>query len=559
MARAKERTARMRAVISPLLLSAQSQLRQTWTAVERMHAPQRLVDGLCRAGRLTGWWRHARRFNALGAWEVPIPATVTLTLWQARQTWRLLLLAGVGVLAAVVLACAVPLYTQVALTAGLRGTLSESQANSVIAFQADSRRLSTTIAAQKSVQYNGFMHSQLGGYLAENAEFFVETKGNTIISTDPSRSGDQMFLTGADMTRAASHAQLIQGRLPLKQSSDLEIAVTPSMVRNLRVSLGSVIPISFSYLSGNENGIMTPWTMRLQLHVVGIFTNPAGFDAYWLGRSFDPIRLGRFSSLRALMSNDTFLAMLTQLARSHQGSAAIFSGDGPTLTWQFYLAPPNISIDDLDNLTARLSLTQMGAASLVPRSTISSPANSDVGPIQLLGPALDAPGNPSVLSRFRDRMHVVQVPVGILLVEIVALALFFVSLVAGLLVDRAGPALALMGSRGARYRQMLGAVALQALALGVVALVFGPLLAVLLVLLLAGHLLPGAQADPLNIITAHPAQVIFGLFWITLVAVVCAVLTIAVTAGVSVSRDMLELRREAGRTRRRPLWQRLQL
>src|SRR5215813_3694127 len=56
---------------------------------------------------------------------IPLVPTLVLSLWRLRQTWRLLLVSGMGVLAAVVLICAVPLFSQVALSAGLRDALSQ--------------------------------------------------------------------------------------------------------------------------------------------------------------------------------------------------------------------------------------------------------------------------------------------------------------------------------------------------------------------------------------------------------------------------------------------------
>src|SRR5215831_17970726 len=53
-----------------------------------------------------------------------VAAAVTLAWWQFRLTWRLLLVVGSGMLAAVMLVCTVPLYAQVALSAGLRGALN---------------------------------------------------------------------------------------------------------------------------------------------------------------------------------------------------------------------------------------------------------------------------------------------------------------------------------------------------------------------------------------------------------------------------------------------------
>ena len=65
--------------------------------------------------------------------RVPLAGTMgalTLALWQLRQTWRLLLIVGVGIIAAAMLVCVVPLYTQVTTTAGLRSVLNASKRRS---------------------------------------------------------------------------------------------------------------------------------------------------------------------------------------------------------------------------------------------------------------------------------------------------------------------------------------------------------------------------------------------------------------------------------------------
>ncbi len=55
-----------------------------------------------------------------------VPPTITLAFWRGRETWRLLLVAGVGVVVAVTLMCVVPLFTTVSLTAGVRSVLNAS-------------------------------------------------------------------------------------------------------------------------------------------------------------------------------------------------------------------------------------------------------------------------------------------------------------------------------------------------------------------------------------------------------------------------------------------------
>lgn len=61
-----------------------------------------------------------------------VESIFTLAKWQLGQTWRLLLVAEMGILAAVVLICLVPLYSSVALSAALRDGLSSSPESAYI-------------------------------------------------------------------------------------------------------------------------------------------------------------------------------------------------------------------------------------------------------------------------------------------------------------------------------------------------------------------------------------------------------------------------------------------
>ncbi len=42
--------------------------------------------------------------------KASLPSTLKLARWQLRQSWGLFLITGVGIVAAVMLVCAVPLY-----------------------------------------------------------------------------------------------------------------------------------------------------------------------------------------------------------------------------------------------------------------------------------------------------------------------------------------------------------------------------------------------------------------------------------------------------------------
>jgi len=57
---------------------------------------------------------------------------VTLARWRWRQHWFLLLVTGVAMVAAVTIVCTVPLLSEIAQTAGLRGVLNASFGSSEI-------------------------------------------------------------------------------------------------------------------------------------------------------------------------------------------------------------------------------------------------------------------------------------------------------------------------------------------------------------------------------------------------------------------------------------------
>src|SRR5947209_5692108 len=57
------------------------------------------------------------------------PPTFALALSRLRQTWRLLFVTQLGMLAAVTLMCMIPLFSQVSLSAGLRQALTQTNSS----------------------------------------------------------------------------------------------------------------------------------------------------------------------------------------------------------------------------------------------------------------------------------------------------------------------------------------------------------------------------------------------------------------------------------------------
>ena len=94
-----------------------------------------------------------------------LPGIVTLARWRARQAWRLLLITGLGIVAAVMLVCAVPLFSDVSQSSGLRGVLSTSYQSSDIVVIGQNQAISKSIIDQAMQKLNAEFQNKLGPYL----------------------------------------------------------------------------------------------------------------------------------------------------------------------------------------------------------------------------------------------------------------------------------------------------------------------------------------------------------------------------------------------------------
>lgn len=220
--------------------------------------------------------------------------TMKLAILLARKTWGLLLITGLGFVAAVMLACAIPLYSDLSMTAGLRGALTASSTNTDIVVQSSAEQINQQKIADTTNILNQELKGKLGPYLS-SPRFTIQTSvlpidrrllsshgKATFIDTD-----NQLQLYGTTMDQAASHLTLLQGRLPKTVSSgatndDLEIALSDESARSLNAALGSVIymKVALVYIPIIREEHILPFRL------VGIFKSPGANEPYWHGNDF---------------------------------------------------------------------------------------------------------------------------------------------------------------------------------------------------------------------------------------------------------------------------------
>src|SRR5262249_12581168 len=85
----------------------------------------------------------------------------------------------------------------------------------------------------------------------------------TINSASPtSQNTSSLSITGYELNKVGNELTVVQGRLPATASNQIEIALTDTEAKSLKVGVGSVITARFPGFVGQVT-----WT----LHVVGIF------------------------------------------------------------------------------------------------------------------------------------------------------------------------------------------------------------------------------------------------------------------------------------------------
>src|SRR6185437_4538351 len=186
-------------------------------------------------------------------------------------------------LVGVMLVCAAPLFSQVTLTAGLRGVLTRTPADSQVVLHAEAKQLSTSIAAQDNQTLGDFIQARLGSYLSGAPQFSIEPPPLHVSSFRP---GDQLQLIGDAASASAAHVKLVQGRLPQASSSEIEIAMTPDSVAAIHASIGTTFTTTIGFLGSPD-----PTNVTLKLRLVGTFLPLAG-DLFWHGETFEPGILG---------------------------------------------------------------------------------------------------------------------------------------------------------------------------------------------------------------------------------------------------------------------------
>ncbi|HEY0755767.1 MAG TPA: FtsX-like permease family protein [Ktedonobacteraceae bacterium] len=509
-----------------------------------------------------------REPRSIGFWQRPeafFRAALTLAIWRWRAQRPLLLVAGAGILCAVMLVAALPIFSSVMTTAGLRDVLRGQSKSSQIIANAGLQALSSREVANASALANGAMQKELGGYLTGDPQQTV-VSGNWYLN----RAGFTLNFYGVPIQTVQAHLHILRGRLPNTSSastSTVEIMLTQTAASDLNVNVGDTFPLAVLLLTKQANndigspGGPIPYTNMLSAYVVGIFQVQSD-DAYWNGYTLEAPSLDAREippPFLALTDQTVLLKMLDTISQQHSAAGIIFSDKSfDSVMLSYTLNASVITGNRLDDLIKRLGNLQQDANQTF--QLVAHPgADMNIIGITLFGPALHDLDGPGTLEKYRSQEEIVQTPALILTVEIVGLMLFFVSTIIEALVEREQLTIAVMRSRGSSRSQIVVSLFMQTLVLCLCAGLLGPLLALALVYLTIPHFLSASNQDAFNVLVLDPGQVLRSLSLYTGMALAAAFLALLLVIFLVVRANILTQRREEARSTLRPLWYRQRL
>src|SRR2546421_7650129 len=409
-----------------------------------------------------------------------LPAFGKLARWRFKQMWRFLLVTWLGMLAMVVLACAPPLFSRVAISADLRAVVANAPDGQDLIVQVISLSPTTTQVQQVAQRLNRLLkQGSFGAYFQGTSQLVVQTPplGK---STADNNGSTNLVLDGYNPALAAQHTTVIQGRLPQETSGAItEIALTQDLARNLSLHVGSLIQERTPSVLGSQS-----WT----LHVVGIIAPRSAHDPFWLAEA------NPFGSLYTTASGSTAHKVLAagETVRAKIATLQTLPGkDATSLYWSYPFDLSHLDAKNIPALSQQMSdldFQVYNTLTQVPGVTFASPGGSLF----------------ETLSSYAQQVVILEIAITFLLLLTLAIILFLVGMMADMLVERQAAIIATLRSRGATRRHVFGTFIAQGMVVGLVALLAGPFLTILLVRGIAQLLLSPANLQALNVITTDP-------------------------------------------------------
>ncbi len=490
--------------------SRKSESRGARTPNEAKAVPAARVRTVGRIGVLRGW---------------------TLLRWSGRSS----AITGLGMLSVVVLLCLVPVYSSFISNAQLQRVLtaaSPTQTNVEVdasTLDVSGNRvdaLSAHVASLGRTYLSGF--APTSATLLEGGEYqtFSAVNGQDIFAGHSYLAASYVDDFAFDYAQAFPHMRLIAGRLPqdTPPGAPVEVLVTP----RAGLAPGDIVTIS---------RIGYPFE-PLAVRVVGIWFPRDQQDPYWNGRSYDTVA-------KSLLETSPLTYPLLYTRSGLLSTLAHFSpSPGVTVRRVFFTRQSALTLRTVQSVEDAIGVLR---AQLDGQLLSTGEAQSVV-----VATALD-----ELIGGLSLQSTIFAQPLYMVVAQDVLLALLFVAIATGLLIERQALAIATLQSRGASRLQMLLTFVVASVPVAAAAALVGPVLADVLAIALFRFTVPAASSlSDSYLLSAVPP---FSVEGAALLGASLSIIALAFAVFQATRRDVLTFWQEQARQGRAPLWKRYYL
>ena len=267
-------------------------------------------------------------------------------------------------------------------------------------------------------------------------------------------------------------------------------------------------------------------TPKADVLVVGIVhpTNPA--EAFWA--AIDP-----FIYLPSASEGYVTVPLIVPEEMFFLLGAAFPNSSAESYRWNVYIDPTRVTAERARRVEGAVGSLRQDLLNNVERSRIFT--------------ALD-----SLLADYRTKLIYTRIPVYLLLFQVAGIALYYITMLSGMLVERRAGEIALLKGRGASARQIVGIHLMEGAIVCGLAAAAAPFLAVALVREIGRTAAFGG-------VGALPAQMSLFTFLLSTGGALISLAALLLPVIGSARMDIVQQRQQAARPQRAPFWQRYYL
>ena len=383
-------------------------------------------------------------------------------LKRARRHWQLLLTLSLGVVLTTALLASGPLLVGAVVEMGLYLTFQSSGVA-----DANLRLATSTPVDQAGFQaFDGEIQALLRDTLGQHLDRVVRSaESQSMLPWVGGQLAADQRVNLCFYEGTQGQVDYVAGEWPGELSGEPNVVravISDGMARAFALRVGDRLPLSLGQRSAGPD---------VWIEVAGVVRPQDPRDPYWFGE-FSPLTSQNnqrgAAQYSAIVPLDAFFPAV----------ASLFPGGKVELAWH-----------------ALLRHQAFSAADIEPFQTQITRLNAKLDALQ--SPVALHTGVPDILARFQVQLESIRVPIYILVAEVMLLVLYYVTMVAALLMRQVEREFAILRSRGASARQIATIQCVETLIIVAVAFLSGPWLGAGLVkgLSWAGPLADVGHAD----------------------------------------------------------------